>query len=102
MRSQRIIIYVILIFVFCITAMIFNYGYLENIIIPDPCYYHSGVKTSALFDLFYSTPTWNGSHPAPTWLNLLLTLLIGASIGYLSGRLIVKIFKIRKIESKNT
>ena len=76
--------------IFCIVigltiTFIANYFFLENIIIPDPCYYHSR-DTTKLFDLFYSMTAVNGDHPFPTIFNLIFTLTIGGLAGFLFGR----------------
>jgi len=63
-----------------ILAFIFNYFFLEKILIPDPCYYHSH-DTNKIFDLFYSLPASEGNHPLPTMFNLIGTLITGAIIG---------------------
>jgi uncharacterized membrane protein YgaE (UPF0421/DUF939 family) len=60
---------------FCI-----NFYFLENIIIPDPCYYHSH-DTNKIFDIFYEIQGWNGDHPYPTIFNMTLTFAIGAFLG---------------------
>ncbi|MFT3902915.1 MAG: hypothetical protein QM727_07055 [Niabella sp.] len=66
-------------------AFIANYFLIENIIISDPCYYHSR-DTTKLFDLFYSITAANGGHPFPTIFNLIFTLTIGGVAGFLFGR----------------
>lgn len=71
-------------------AVIFNFIVLENILIPDPCYYHSH-DTNMLFDLFYELTASEGYHPFPTRFNFILTICIGALAGFtLSKRLIRK------------
>jgi hypothetical protein len=58
----------------------------ELILLGDPCQYHSN-DTSLLFDAFYDLPSSNGYHPAPTWLNLTLTVLLPALfLGYRSAK----------------
>ena len=74
-----------------IGSLLFNYGILIHIIIPDPCYYHSH-DTSAAFDLFYVMTAEDGYHPPPSLFNLLFTIISGAVIGscvylYFSGKL---------------
>jgi len=71
---------IILVIAGAIVAFFFNVYILENILIPDPCYYHVRT-TSLLFDVFYSTPTYNGGHPMPTSLNIVLSLIIGGILG---------------------
>jgi len=86
-----IITYVISIFMCCLLAVIFNYVFLEGILIPDPCYYHNNDNVSKLFYLFYDCPSWNGGHPWPTRLNFFITIICGVFIGIVVSRLIIKI-----------
>mgnify|MGYP003610684090 CR=1 FL=1 len=76
---------------FCI-----NFYLLENVIIPDPCYYHSR-DTNIIFDIFYEIPDWNGDHPYPTIFNMIFTIAIGAILG---GIISTKILK-RKDQAPN-
>lgn len=62
-------------------ALALNYFFIEEIFIPDPCYYHSH-STSKLFDLFYSFPAYEGGHPVPSLFNLIFTALLGGIIGF--------------------
>ena len=82
LRAKAFIIWCILISL--TTSLIANYFLLENIIIPDPCYYHSR-STTRLFDLFYSMTASNGDHPFPTTFNFIFTLTIGGLAGLLFG-----------------
>jgi len=59
-----------------IGVVIFNYGILERIIIPDACYYHSH-DTNFIFDIFYNTSSASGGHPEPNLFNFLFTLMTG-------------------------
>jgi len=65
-------------------VFLFNYLFLERLIIPDPCYYHSH-ETTMLFDLFYELTASEGYHPTPTIFNLILTLIIGTVAGVFLG-----------------
>ena len=62
-------------------AFVLNYFVLENLLIPDPCYYHNR-ETNILFDIFYMTPSFNGRHPLPTIFNYIFTLLVGGILGW--------------------
>jgi len=91
MNSKKWLTFIVLIVLFTIGALIANYGFLENIIIPDICYYHNNdYQTTALFDLFYHFPGQEGGHPAPTWFNFITTLIIGSLVGWLLARLLTK------------
>ena len=75
-----------------VIVFLFNYLFLERLIIPDPCYcYYHSHDTTKLFDLFYELTSSEGYHPTPTKLNLILTVIIGAMTGLLIGqKLIIK------------
>ena len=64
-----------------IAILFLNYSFIEQILIPDPCYYHSR-ETSFLFRLFYDTPAFNGGHPFPSLVNIIFTIAIGLLIGW--------------------
>jgi uncharacterized membrane protein YgaE (UPF0421/DUF939 family) len=64
-----------------VLAFVLNLYILENILIPDPCYYHSH-NTNAVFDIFYDLPASEGYHPFPTIFNFIFTTVIGAMIGW--------------------
>lgn len=65
-----------------ITALILNFGFLQRILIPDPCYYHTN-ETTPIFDLFYNLPASEGYHPFPTAFNFFLTAAVGIALGLL-------------------
>lgn len=62
-----------------ILAFIINYVFIETIIIPDPCYYHTH-DTDKIFDLFYNLNPQDGYHPSPTFFNYILTFIAGMII----------------------
>jgi hypothetical protein len=68
----NIIVYPVVIFGF----VFLNYSFLEELLIPDYCYYHSH-DTNVVFDVFYNTSTASGGHPEPTLVNLITTLILG-------------------------
>lgn len=74
-------------------ATLFNFFFLDKILIPDPCYYHSH-ETSIVFDVFYDLPSSEGYHPFPTIINFILTFIIGAIMG-----LIFSLRKLKKVEN---
>lgn len=65
-----------------VAMFFFNYGFLENLIIPDPCYYHGKGKTNWLFDFFYNLESSDGYHPFPSGFNLILILGLGFLVGW--------------------
>lgn len=69
-----------------VSCCFLNYFLLENLIIPDPCYYHTGEdEVTWLFDLFYHFPSSEGYHPSPTTFNFVVTILAGAFLGWWAG-----------------
>ncbi|WP_299220058.1 hypothetical protein [uncultured Aquimarina sp.] len=68
-------------------ALLINYAVLEEILIPDRCYYHVNEPTK-LFDIFYSFPAYNGGHPVPSIFNFICTAFTGAIIGLMNYELI--------------
>jgi hypothetical protein len=64
-----------------IAAFCLNYLFIEDILIPDPCYYHERA-TNVLFDVFYRTDSVDGGHPFPTLLNFVCTVFIGGLVGW--------------------
>jgi hypothetical protein len=68
-------------------AFILNFIILENILIPDPCEFH-GEETSFLFNLFYDTPGFNGGHPWPTNFYIILTIIMGGLLGYVTAKFV--------------
>jgi len=78
---------VIFLFVFlgAVMALLLNLLLIEQLIIPDLCYYHSH-PTTALFDVFYNFPPGEGGHPAPTLFNLIITLLLGGLMGFMLAK----------------
>jgi hypothetical protein len=63
-----------------IITILINYSFLNNLIIPDPCFCHLN-PTNYWIDLFYNSGNINNGHPEPNILNFLLTILIGLLIG---------------------
>jgi hypothetical protein len=72
--------------VFCLLGaalfLLLNFGFIEHLLIPDPCYYHSH-EPGLVFRIFYDLPASEGYHPLPTWFNLLITMGLGAYAGYI-------------------
>jgi hypothetical protein len=61
-------------------AIYINIFWIEPVLIPDPCYYHTNILSGWKSYFYHITAISNG-HPEPNWLNWLLTILIGAYIG---------------------
>lgn len=85
---NRILTRSVLIFAGVIFAFVFNFSYLEGLIIPDPCYYHFPNRTpSKTFSLFYEITAGEGFHPSASNLNLIVTLGSGVLIGWLMSKI---------------
>jgi hypothetical protein len=63
-----------------ILALFLNFGVIDRIVVPDPCYYHSH-DTNWLFDLFYNITSAEGGHPSPSVFNFIFTITAGAAAG---------------------
>jgi hypothetical protein len=72
-----------------VLAFIINFNFIEPIIIPDPCYYHTH-STTKLFDVFYGFPVTENGHPSANFTNLILTTVIGFLIGNLLYKVVFK------------
>lgn len=77
-----------------VLAFLFNFLFLDKILIPDPCYYHSH-EPGLLFNIFYDLPAFEGYHPFPSVFNFIFTLTIGAVLG-----LTVSMYLIRRHNEK--
>lgn len=86
MRTIKLLAIIITMMIICI---LINYLFIEKLIIPDPCYYHTH-EAGKLFKMFYSIPAWNGFHPFPTSINFITTLFIGGILGFIIGKRIIK------------
>ncbi len=94
MTIKRIIIISLLTLTGMVLALILNFFFLERILIPDPCYYHSH-DSNKIFDIFYSLPASEGGHPFPTNFNFIITLTMGAIFG-----LTFSIYKLKQRDRK--
>jgi hypothetical protein len=63
-----------------ILALVFNFGVIDRIVVPDPCYYHTH-DTTLLFDLFYNITSAEGGHPSPSIFNFIFTIAAGVAAG---------------------
>lgn len=87
MKTKRRLITTFLTIAGAIAMFMFNFFFLEHLIIPDPCYYHSH-DAIFLFDWFYNLS--DGGHPFPTLFNLIFTLIIGALLGWTFSKSVIK------------
>lgn len=70
----------LLIVVFAIVALILNFTIIDEIIMPDPCYYHTK-EMNIILSLFYSSSPASGGHPEINLFNVIFTLTVGGLIG---------------------
>jgi hypothetical protein len=83
--GKRILFITGIIVVGSILACLLNFFVLQNILIPDPCYYHDH-ETNKVFDLFYTLSAGEGYHPFPTPFNFLFTLFVGGVSGFMLAK----------------
>ena len=76
----------LIIVVYSISALFFNFAYVDNLIMPDPCYYHIN-KMNPILNLFYTSTSASGGHPEVNLFNIIFTIIIGGLIGKLVCRL---------------
>lgn len=91
MKFSKTLLTLISILIGSTVMFAFNYLFLEHILIPDPCYYHNR-ETTMIFDLFYDLPSREGYHPSPTSFNFLITLIVGAFLGWYFAKILIKLF----------
>ncbi|MDR2885417.1 MAG: hypothetical protein LBU95_01365 [Rikenellaceae bacterium] len=89
-KGTKIAIYFVVICISMASVAWLNYGWLENIIIPDRCIYHNGAEPGWLFRIFYCFPYFDGGHPFPSWFNFVFTFAVGGALGWWIARLITK------------
>ena len=70
----------IVIIVFSFLALVLNFAIVDDLIMPDPCYYHSK-EMNIFLQLFYSSSSASGGHPEINLFNLICTALIGGILG---------------------
>jgi hypothetical protein len=70
----------LLIIVFGIVAIVLNFSIIDEIIMPDPCYYHTK-KMNFILGLFYSSSSASGGHPEINLFNIIFTFAVGGLIG---------------------
>lgn len=80
----------LIITVFSISALFFNFAYIDNLIMPDPCYYHIN-EMNLILNLFYSSSSASGGHPEVNLFNIIFTIIIGGLI----GKLICNLYEMR-------
>jgi hypothetical protein len=95
MNLKKTIITFISVLAGVIVMFVFNYGFLENYIIPDPCYYHDH-KPSGLMRFFYEFTSSENYHPFPSAFNLCFTAVVGGLVGFFFSRLAFRIFPSRE------
>lgn len=80
-------IFLLILSIFLITISVFvcfalNFGVISNLIIGDECKYDTqNIRTSTLFDLFYTISSETGYHPEPSYINFVFTFCVGLLIG---------------------
>jgi hypothetical protein len=72
----------LLIVVFAICTLVLNVTIIDEMVMPDPCYYHNH-EMGILLGLFYSSSSASGGHPEINLFNVLFTLSTGGFMGFL-------------------
>jgi hypothetical protein len=82
-------------------AAIFLNKFIDGLIFPDPCVYHSKeIPTNLLFRLFYEVSSSTGGHPEPTLINPVITLLLGGLLGFKLAKSIARNIERRAITNQ--
>lgn len=77
-----------------------NYLLLNDLIVGNPNSYDTeNIKTSYIFDLFYTISSDTGYRPEPSNFNFIFTFIIGIGFGFFSG---YKLIWQRKIKNAHT
>ncbi|WP_196892546.1 hypothetical protein [Aureivirga marina] len=71
---------IIFIIVFAGISFFISYGIIYNLLIPDPCFYHTN-EMNSFMKLFYGTFPGENGHPSPNLFNIISSLFIGGFIG---------------------
>lgn len=82
----------LVIVVFSILALFLNFAFINNLIIPDPCYYHTK-EMNPILNLFYTSDGASGYHPEINLFNIIFTIIVGGLIGRILCNLYLKQIK---------
>jgi hypothetical protein len=79
---MKILLSAFIMFAGLLIVLFINFAILNSIIIGDEeAYDTSDIKTSWLFDIFYTISSDTGYHPEPSYFNFIFTALIGLILG---------------------
>lgn len=90
MKLNKLFLTFVTVLLFIILALLVDFQFVENLIIPDICAFHYSKQTSMLFDLFYGFPASQGGHPFPTVFHFFFTVFIGGILGFFCSKVILK------------
>ena len=90
MKLNKLFLTFVIVLFFVILALLVDFQFVEDLIIPDICAFHYGKQTSMLFDLFYEFPASEGGYPFPTVFHFFFTIFIGASLGFFVSKIILR------------
>ncbi len=79
----------LIIILFSIFATILNFAFIDKLVMPDPCYYHTK-EMNLILNLFYSATSASGGHPEQNLFNLIFTIIFGGLIGKFACKLYEK------------
>lgn len=64
-----------------IIMFLLSFTIIYNLLIPDPCYYHTN-EMNSFMSLFYSAGPADNGHPSPNFTNFLVSFVLGGILGY--------------------
>ncbi|WP_276979070.1 hypothetical protein [Flavobacterium filum] len=72
-----------------ILMVILSFTLIYDLLIPDPCYYHTN-EMNFIMSIFYAAGPADNGHPGPNLTNFLVSLGFGGILGYGIYKLISK------------
>ncbi|MBC8882791.1 hypothetical protein H9X57_03540 [Flavobacterium piscinae] len=63
-----------------VMMFLFSFTIIYDLLIPDPCYYHTNEMNSFMC-LFYSAGPVDNGHPVPNFTNFMVSFIIGGLLG---------------------
>jgi len=72
-----------------ILMVVVSFTFIYDLLIPDPCYYHTN-EMNSFMNLFFSAGPADNGHPEPNLTNFLVSLCIGGFLGYGTYKIVTK------------
>jgi hypothetical protein len=64
-----------------VMMFLLSFTIIYDLLIPDPCYYHTN-KMNSFMSLLYSAGPADNGHPVPNFTNFIVSFCIGGILGY--------------------